>query len=460
MYKKEKKIPTLLALFLLFFGIGVTVYLDRSSHLLTSSAKTVASPEDVHFTNISDNSFVVSWFTATPNEGWVKVSGDSISLTLLDDLDSDNISRPRNTHYVTVKNLQENSSYTVKIISGDARCLKKEACLTLAQKTASKLLDAFSLPPAKGKLITQTNDPAEGAIVYLTINNSLPLSGRVDSSGLWVIPLTGLRVQDYLNRPYLADDDLIQIVAKLDPNQISQALIDLKSIRQNLTIPPMQIGNSYNFINLISKQGSLALNANQKILGTQTEKVLQTSLSPFPPENKVIDVFFPTDGGTTPDNQPRIRGSGIPGSILTIIINSSPQTAKITVGKDGTWNYRPKKILPPGSHQITVQGYDQKGKRITLLRKFTVLKSGEQVLGEATASATLTPVLSPTDTPIPSPLPSVIPSTTISFPPTAIPVSLTTSPAPPPTGTTKPLLILFATAATLVALGTKLLLLP
>ena len=105
MYRKEKKIPTILALFLLIAGLGASVILDKSSQSLITRAGKSIQPEDVHFSNISENSFVVSWITTDPTIGSVTISSDQQKFIYLDDLDRDNIPRPRTSHYITVKKL-------------------------------------------------------------------------------------------------------------------------------------------------------------------------------------------------------------------------------------------------------------------------------------------------------------------------------------------------------------------
>ena len=463
MYRKEARIPTILGLFLLFAALSGIVYLDRTSHIFTSSAKETSKPYDVHFTNITDNSLSVSWFTSIPSSGLAVISYDSHELTFLDDLDSDNIQRPRYTHYVTIKDLKENTSYSIRIAGSDPRCKNNDLCPTFTQKTAPKIAPIYTLPPARGSIVTNDNKPAEGAIVYLVLGQNLPLSGRVDSAGLWVIPLTNLRSQDFLTRIEPKDNDTVQITAKLTNDLTTTAITDVKSIRQNLTIPPMKIGNSYNFTNLESKKDLIAkLNSEQNILGTSTTTQNQ-SPTPTPAKNKQnqIDILFPgADGETTTDNQPRIRGIGLPKKTLSVTVESTPQKGTITVEADGTWSWRPQKPLPAGTHYVTIQGYDANGKLITIKKKFTVLKSGESVLGEATASATLTPTANPTPTLTPTTLtPSpLLPTATLVPSPTSIPPSPT---AVPRSGNLEPTLFLIGSGLLLLTIGAaKLLLLP
>lgn len=465
MYRKERKIPTILGILILIFGIGISVYLDKTVHLVTSQAATHPVPVEVHFTNLTDSSFAVSWLTPEPATGSIALSDSQQTLIFFDDLDSDNIQRARITHYVTIKNLKEDYIYSVKVISGDKKCANPAACPTFIQKTVKKLPPSTFLPPLQSKAITSTNQPVNGAIVYVLVEKCLLLSGRVDSAGLWVVPFTNLRSVVTSTPPQFADTDLVQVIIKLSPNQETSAVIDIKSMRENSALPTMTIGTSYNFIDLVSKKDILAKlnNQNQKTLGLQIQA--QATKKPEAPTQaqQTIDILFPAfDNDTAVDNRPSFRGVGIKGKELLITVNSSSQVGKVRIGPAGTWVWRPSKALSPGIHNISIQGYDEGGNSITINRKFIVLKSGEQVLGEATPSASLTPTATPTTTitPTPSPVLSPTPSPTSLPPPTATSIP-TSPPSPPPrSGNLQPTFILLGGAVSLLLLGTKFLLFP
>ncbi len=465
MYRKQKRIPTLLALLILFTGIGSAVYFDQSSKTLFSKAEESAIPLDVHFTNISQSSMTVSWLTSKATTGIIEVASlNQDKRTFLDDLDSDNVSRTHTTHYISLSNLTENTLYQIKIISG-SDCRNPASCPINQQKTSVKMDAGSVLPPAHGTIKSADGNAVERAIVYLIVGKSLPLSGRTDSFGNYVIPLNNLRSQDLLSRPEIADNDIVQINAFRTPNEQTSAVIDVKSIRQNLTIPDMNLGNSYNFIDLISKKDLLSKSNKLNILGAQSP-LIPTISAPANSQQGGIDFIFPKhDEDTTPDNRPRIMGTAPPNSKLLIVINSAPQKGQITVGQNGSWTWRPPQNLPPGVHHVSIQGYDQNGNIINIIRSFIVLKSGEQVLGESTPSASLTP--SPTETPAVTP---VISPTTSKISPTPTLVSLSPTPSPtaaypsstpsitpPPTGNTNVTLYLIGASGFLLLVGLKLL---
>ena len=84
---------------------------------------------------------------------------------------------------------------------------------------------------------------------------------------------------------------------------------------------------------------------------------------------------------------------------MTITIGiTEPTIGSTVVGKDGVWKYTPKQTLAPGKQSITITTVDAKNKAVAITHTFTILKSGSQVLGDATPSGTL----EETPTPIPT----------------------------------------------------------
>lgn len=407
MYRKEKKLPTIIALFLLCFGFGGIFYFDKVSTQTITSAKYTSTPQNIHFSNISDTTITASWFSEKKELGNTQIKMNGKTFTYLDENDSDNVSRPRTTHYITFKNLAQNSPYQIKIIGGDPRCTTKDAC-PMYEKTTSKKTSLSNFPPVRGTIVTSDNKPAEETIVYLVIGKSSPLSGRVDNSGLWVIPIQNLLTSDDLTKFEPQDTDTVEITAFSDSKLFAKLSTTFKSLRENSIIPRMQLGITYNLTG-----SSLEQTGTANTLGIQDEKY-QTD------DKGSLQLFFPKkQSDTTIDNRPRFRGVGQPGKQILITVNSTPQTAKITIGNDGVWDWRPPKILPPGKHFISIEGYDEYGNNISIKRDFFVLKSGESVLGDATNSATLTPTQQPSPTPA---TPSETPIPTITIVPSNTPI--------------------------------------
>ena len=90
--------------------------------------------------------------------------------------------------------------------------------------------------------------------------------------------------------------------------------------------------------------------------------------------------------------QPLIKGTGIAGTTVYASINSTPPFSyRTTVGSDGQWLVSVDTPISPGIYTLQVMLPDVTKKTVVLQRTFSIAKSGEQVLGSATASATVTP---------------------------------------------------------------------
>lgn len=101
--------------------------------------------------------------------------------------------------------------------------------------------------------------------------------------------------------------------------------------------------------------------------------VLITSIA----ENEVVESEVPV-----------IRGKGVPGSTITIIIHSSSeQTAVVTVDENGNWVYTPTTPLEPGDHTVQAMTTDPNtGETHTDTTAF-VVASGNEVTTASTGSA-------------------------------------------------------------------------
>ncbi len=437
MYRKERKIPTLVGLFVILFGLGGSILLVETQRPLSTSADTTLIPSNMHVTNIADSQFSLSWLTSRETTGYVEYTLDKSRWEVaLDDRDQDGKTKNYATHHISVKNLKENTPYFFRIVSGEVKYDNDGKFFE--QYTGPKLANSLSLNPAYGVILDENDQPISGAIIYLTLGKGVPLSVLAKEKGTWLIPLNNIRSQDLLSRPEIANNETIQISVIYKENKTSYATTDTNNASP---VPSMNLGKSYDFRNLKSmkKQNSLVQKrADQTVLG------VEKSISPTPTIAQKVSILFPDrDGATTIDSQPLIRGTGVNDREVVITVNSTPQIGKVTVDKNGAWSFRPKNALSAGSHTVSITTVDSAGKSVTQTRKFIVLKSGERVLGEATPSGSLSPTLFPSATPFETIAPTEI-----------------LTPTPPVTGYMTPTYMFLATGALLVIVGLKFIFLP
>lgn len=192
-------------IFILIFGLLVSVYLLGQRTGFFSKADISAAPQDIRISNVSDNSFTVSWITAKPVNGFVSFGGsESLGETAQDDRDSSG-PKMRQTHHVTLKNLDPDTVYFYKITNGD----------TAKQKTAPTTQDTPPLAdPIFGKVVRSDQSPETEAIIYSIISGSTLLSSYTREDGNFLITLNNARTSDLSFYITVKDSDAVDFKIK------------------------------------------------------------------------------------------------------------------------------------------------------------------------------------------------------------------------------------------------------
>jgi len=396
MIKKERRIPTILALLMVFVGIGAIAFSVENFPNIKSQAQPSVVPQEVKITNLSSNGFTISWITEEKTQGFLIFDEEkSLGKTAFDERDEEKKLGKYFTHYISVKNLVPNSSYYFKIISQSKTFDQNGSPYQV--KTAPSF-PSFSSPvePAYGIVLNKDNTPAQGAIVYLTFKGALPLSALTKASGNFLIPLNLIISSDFKGGFIPEEKQEEKIVVRTTADEITTAVTDIKN---DSPVPTIILGKSYDFRSQKGKESEPLAKQSlpQKILGAK-----ETA--------EKIEIVFPKENTPLLDSKPLFKGKGIPRNEVIIKIKSPLLLEKTTVDPNGQWFFRPKEPLSPGKHTITITTKNKEGEEISLSRSFLVLKSGTQVLGEATPSATLTPTITPTPVVL-SPTPTSPPTT-------------------------------------------------
>lgn len=427
-----KKIPTLLGILLVI--ILVTLVSAVFENIVRQNAKASLSvePTSVTVTNVTDNMFTVTWLTESPATGVLTVTGASQKKqTVFDDRDIGYHSSTYTgrlgkyiTHSVTFRYAKPGMSYEVVILSS-GKSYTNQGVPYQIQAPDTLVSSGNSLEPAFGTIVTSEGQYAQGALVYLTLENSQMLSTLVQSSGTWLIPLNLARTKD-LSAYVTPEERITETIFVRYEGEQTTALSDTLN---DAPVPTMVIGKTYDFRKTQAGTGTNDLASSvshtSSVLGQTTQR-----------QNNALDIIKPAQGTYLPTYTPLIAGSGIPGKTVTLTIGiTSPIGGTAIVGSDGIWRYTPPKPLAPGQQSVTATTTDENGKPVALTHTFEILKSGTQVLGEATPSA----ILEPTPTPE-------------SASPSATPIDLAGEPVPT-SGTTLPSLILFLLGAGLLTGG-------
>lgn len=434
--KNENRLPTLAGLLLIGISLAATVVLFKNAQTLFTQASPDQTPSDVKITNINDSSLTVSWITTQAVSGTINF-GETPSLGSIIPDDRDQISGTTSqfpTHYITLRYLKPGTQYYFKIISGnktydhdgEAYIVTTAPEIPAAQNQSS---------PVYGTVTKNDGTPADGAIVYLTINKATSLSTLVKTSGSWLLPLNNIRSDDLLNFVEIKENDKIDIFIQAGSGGTAKAYA---KIILNSPIPQITLGKNHDF-----RQQESTITSSSSAMAT-------------PPASLIPSLTAPATESAIPSDKPLISGTGIPGQTVTIKIESeSPVTGTTTVDANGSWTWTPPTGLAPGEHTVTITTTDKTGKLLTFIRKFTVLASGTQVIEAATPSAT--PKTSPTPTPKPTATPKATATPSATPRPTLkpSPSPIATLSATPKSGNSLPTILIFLLGLGMIVLGSS-----
>ncbi len=372
------RIPTLLGIFLVIvLTAGLGFGFEQISRSRTTASGSII-PTGIEITNVSDTTFTVTWQTESPATGAISVESPAAKQTLFDERDSTGALGSYTTHAVTMRTGRANTDYLFTILSNGKAHTQNGTPFRV--RTASSLpASDFSLEPAFGIVLTEASLPADGAIVYLTPQGGQTLSALVKPSGSWVIPLHLARTNDllsYLPAAERIDEDIVVTLGA------SQAIAATDTLNDN-PVPDIVLGKTYDFRKQQAKASPTPAplaSANAAVLG-QTTQV-----------SGLFAITAPEQNAALTTNLPLIQGTGQPGKTVSITLGiSNPFGGTTTIGADGIWRFTPSQRLDPGQQSVTATSQNASGQPVAVTHLFEVLKSGTQVLGDATPSATLTP---------------------------------------------------------------------
>jgi len=422
---KTKTIPTILGLLVTVVTTILGGYLiEKTKGPINVSAQ--EKPLSVKITNITNRSFVVSWYTQSPTLGYIKIDNNKL---FWDQRDQGG-SQPDNyfTHHIIVNDLQPKTQYSFTIFSGDKPYQDNSF------KTQTAPLNSNPSPEADlafGIILDQQKNPLPGVLVFLSIANATPLSSITNESGNWSISLGTAYKKDLSGFiTYDKNNQIIEITAVSTPNLSATAITNTGN---DHPVPPITIGQSFDFSTKLSPSPKPSLHPSP-------------TLSPTLPALQPVSISTPREGENLTDTKPEFRGLG-PAQEKIHLKLKSPTTyaAEVMIEPDGTWSWTPPQNLEPGKHTLTLEYTDKNNQRQSLLHHFTV-QAAETI--------------SPTPTPItPLPTRALTPTPTITLAPTSLPTTpfaqetTATPTAQIVTGNLTPLLLLAIFSISLITIA-------
>lgn len=238
------KIPTILGLSLIIFGIVVGVFLNLRQQSFISKASPDITAQNITLANITDNSIAISWQTAAAVVSFITFGQSSVSETsVLDDRDI-NTPKAYSIHYFTLKNLLPKTTYQYKIVSG------KISSEINKFTTASPLSSQTGFRPIIGTAL-DGDKPLNEAVVYLSIAEAATQSFLIKDSGNFLIPLSQMRKSDLSDSFPLTQDSVAKLTFVSEKGEAS-ALFKIKDAKEEL--PPISLGENLDLTQIISQE--------------------------------------------------------------------------------------------------------------------------------------------------------------------------------------------------------------
>lgn len=424
--KKKKRIPTILGLLILTVGIGFGVFLVRKEQIFSPRADIKTAPNQVRISNVTDNSFTISWITQEGTFGYVLwgPKGSSLNNVAKDETETSTIEKKK-IHYVQVSGLSPSTAYIFKLASDSQNNLYDNHGQPYELTTGSNL---GSLPPPDtifGTILNQQGAPAKDALVYFTLANAQPISTQVKSNGNWVISLSTIRTEaldDWIR--YDIENTMLDLSIQGDLPGMTSIVTTTGCARP---VPTITMGKTYDFRDLCESGDETTDQTEEEQSSDNEASDLEGSgfasdgledAQPASPSGEVTIDNPSRDNEELATTKPEFHGSTtdtnkVPvGTVITIKVQS-PQayTGTATIENDGGWSWTlPEDVeLDPGEHTITISYINNNGDEKTVNRTFIVAAAGDTGLpafeaspsAETTPSATLTPTLTATPTAAP-----------------------------------------------------------
>ncbi len=227
---------------LILIATPIAFYLVRQEQKLHPRAEAVTvsgAPPGFKITNITGNSFTLSWTSSTAVVGKVQYGkvGEALSGTAVDDRGADIASK---VHHVTVgfsQPLESNQTYRYEIVSGQT-IFTGPLSTSTGPALSRPTISTQSL--VRGRVVKEDGSPAEEALVYMKIkdsarNESNEISTWTNKQGNWVIVLNNARNRDLIQSFSFKPEDTLNLFSQAASEGKGKVSIAIADIQKTLT---------------------------------------------------------------------------------------------------------------------------------------------------------------------------------------------------------------------------------
>lgn len=248
MKPKPARIPTVLALLtIIIVGVIFGVFMLYSKQIYNALSPVDDKPQQVRITNITSDSFTVSWVTKRPTNAYLKYGkGQALDTTISG---SPQDAPPSLVHTVQVEDLVEETSYNFQVGVENPGEWKREFGKHSVQ--TSKVIKDGEANIIFGSVTDSSSKPVQGAIVYVTIQGVQPLSSVTDLEGAWTLNLGHALSSDLQGgASYDKDKSVVEVFV-----QTGRLFASAKGhVGAARPLPPMVLGKSYDFTKIQTYQ--------------------------------------------------------------------------------------------------------------------------------------------------------------------------------------------------------------
>lgn len=413
----NQRVPQVFGIFALISAIVAISYFSNNAVRSGTQAAIGDVPKSMQISNISDNSFTVSYLTDASVVGSVAYGKDTKLGSVAFDIRDNKTPAPHKVHYVKINSLTPSTKYFFSLISADSSSDKSVTHeVTTAPSSENNSENQLTV---SGKITLADGSTPTEAIGYIQSDDSQLISSLISITGGYAFELKNVRSKDLTSILSFAENSLLNMTIM---NSDAKSEVKFLSDQAN-PMPAIILSKNYDFS--IDNQPLRTSTASEsaQVTGFPTPEVSAQSNGP--------QILTPKSDQEFKDQQPLFEGKGQPESEIQITIESDPITATVQTDGNGKWEFRPDSPLTPGKHTITIKAFDAEGILKTITRSFTVFAEGSQFV-EPSVSPTTVPSPTPTSAPA-SPTPTPTPSPAITAVPTPIIVTTVPSVATPTT---------------------------
>jgi hypothetical protein len=409
----KRQIPTILGLTVLVIAlVSGLIFFSQGTGVFAPRATPQTTPKSIQVSNVTDTGFTVSFLTDESTPGFIKYGTEATALNSQASDDRDQLSGSVGSftlHHITVRGLQPNTQYHYTMGTGTQAQFDNQGS-PFVVKTAQRAGSPSAAKTIYGNVLNESGGPAEGSIVYITMDGVGMMSSLVKGSGSWAVPLSNARKIDGSGYAEVSDSSELSIRIQ-GPTSAQTAQI-------STTVAQAQPVESLSFGQTTSKVSdtTTAAPVDEEVSTTDTDEetddttgvggddnlastsaqlasatTASSSATTTASSSAVVDLTK-TTAQTVSTSQPTITGKAVPNVVVNITVNSDTQiTQQLTTDANGNFVLDISQLedeLEPGTHTVTYSYVDPTtGKTVTKTQTFTVKGTSTQ-LASATTTTT------------------------------------------------------------------------